>query len=49
MSIIFNNEEVIGEKAGSQKGAGLDGKARLQNVEDVMGSKELETVEFIVC
>lgn len=49
MSIVFHNEEVIGEKTDSQEGAGLDGKARLQNVEDLMGSKELETVKFIVC
>lgn len=47
MSLIMR--KLLEEKAGSQEGARLDGKARLQNVEDLMGSKELETVKFIVC
>lgn len=49
MSIVFNNEEVIGKKVGSLLGrVGLCGKTRLQKVEELMGDKELLTMKFIV-
>lgn len=47
MFIVFNNEEVIGEKVGFLEGVGLGGKVRLQ-VKELIGSKELEVVNFIV-
>jgi len=40
MFIIFNNEEVIGKKSGFPRMIGFGGKARSQNVEELMGAKK---------